>query len=96
MRPICFPEGDAARHDDRHLGYRGCRANERELGPYACGPLPHALQPEMFTLLILFTESLGVRFAVRIEEFFAALLPRRLELGRCDVPVGPALPGDCT
>src|SRR5260221_6836595 len=41
-------------------------------------------------LLILFTESLDVRLAVRIEEFLAALLPRRLEFGRCDVPVGPA------
>src|SRR6266699_4342604 len=41
-------------------------------------------------LLVLFTESLDVRLAVRIEEFLAALLPRRLEVGRCDVPVGPA------
>src|SRR3984893_7734797 len=42
-------------------------------------------------LLILFTESLDVRFAVRIEQFLAALLPRRFEFGRCDVPVRPAL-----
>src|SRR6266550_9523946 len=41
-------------------------------------------------LLVLFTESLDVRLAVRIEEFLAALLPRRFEFGRCDVPVGPA------
>jgi hypothetical protein len=41
-------------------------------------------------LLILFTESLDVRLAVRIEEFLAALLPRRLEFGRCDVAVEPA------
>ena len=41
-------------------------------------------------LLILFTESLDVRFAVRIEEFLATFLPRRLEFGRCDVPVRPA------
>ena len=41
-------------------------------------------------LLILFTESLDVRFAVRIEEFLAALLPRGFEFGRCDVPVRPA------
>jgi hypothetical protein len=41
-------------------------------------------------LLIPFTESLDVRFAVRIEEFLAVLLPRRFEFGRCDVPVRPA------
>jgi hypothetical protein len=41
-------------------------------------------------LLILFTESLNVRFAVRIEGFLAALLPRRFKFGRCDVPVRPA------
>jgi hypothetical protein len=41
-------------------------------------------------LLTLFTESLNVRFAVRIEEFLAALLPRRFKFGRCDVPVRPA------
>jgi len=29
--------------------------------------------------LVLFTESLGVGFTVRIEEFLAALLPRHLE-----------------
>jgi hypothetical protein len=45
-------------------------------------------------LLILFTESLDVRFAVRIEEFLAALLPRRFEFGRCDVPVRPAFFGN--
>jgi hypothetical protein len=33
-------------------------------------------------VLILFTESLDVRFAVRIEEFLAALLPRRFKFGR--------------
>jgi hypothetical protein len=47
-------------------------------------------------LLILFTESLDVRFAVRIEEFLAALLPRRFEFGRCDVPVRPAFLGNGT
>ncbi len=47
-------------------------------------------------LLILFTEGLDVRFAVRIEEFLAALLPRRFEFGRCDVPVGPAFFGNGT
>jgi hypothetical protein len=45
-------------------------------------------------LLILFTESLDVRFAVRIEEFLAALLPRRFECGRCDVPVRAAFLGN--
>jgi hypothetical protein len=41
-------------------------------------------------LLILFRQDLGVGFAVRIEQVFAALLPRFPELGRCDVPVRPA------
>jgi cytochrome bd-type quinol oxidase subunit 2 len=45
-------------------------------------------------LLLLFTESLAVRFAVRIEEFLAALLPRRFEFGRCDVPVRSAFLGN--
>ena len=47
-------------------------------------------------LLILFTEGLDVRFSVRIEEFLAALLPRRFEFGRCDVPVRPAFLGNDT
>ena len=46
--------------------------------------------------LVLFTDSLGVGFAVGIEEFLAALLPRRLEFGRCDVPVRPAFLGNGT
>ena len=46
--------------------------------------------------LILFTESLDVRFAVRIEEFLAALLPRRFEFGSSDVPVRPAFLGNGT
>ncbi len=48
------------------------------------------------TLLVLFSDSLGVGFAVRIEEFLAALLPRRLEFGRCDVPVWSAFFGNGT
>jgi hypothetical protein len=36
---------------------------------------------------ILFTESLDVRFAVRIKELLAASLRCRFEFGRCDVPV---------
>ena len=47
-------------------------------------------------LLILFIESLDVRFAVRIEELLAAFLPRRFEFGRCDVPVRPAFLGNGT
>jgi hypothetical protein len=47
-------------------------------------------------LLILFTESLNVRFAVRIEEFLAALLPSGFEFGRGDVPVRPAFFGNGT
>ena len=45
---------------------------------------------------ILFTESLNVRLAVRIEEFLAALLPRRSEFGPGDVPVRPAFFGNST
>src|SRR6266446_5266456 len=44
-------------------------------------------------LLILFTESLIVHFAVRIKEFLAALLPRRFEFWHCDVPVCPTFFG---
>src|SRR6266481_8442143 len=47
-------------------------------------------------LLILFTESLDVRLAVRIEKFLAALLPRRFEFGCRDVPVRPAFLGNGT
>src|SRR5215213_469188 len=47
-------------------------------------------------LLILLAEGLDVCFAVRVEEFLAALLPRRFEFGRCDVPVRPAFPGHGT
>src|SRR5271165_5668293 len=50
----------------------------------------------LMLLLILFTECLHVRFAVRIEEFLVALLPRRFEFGRGDVPVRPAFPGNGT
>jgi hypothetical protein len=39
---------------------------------------------------------LNVRFAVRIVEFLAALLPRRFKFGRCDVPVRPAFFGNGT
>ena len=49
-----------------------------------------------WNVLILCTESLQVRFAVRIKEFLAALLPRRLKFGRCDVPVRPAFFGNGT
>jgi hypothetical protein len=41
-------------------------------------------------LLILLSDRLGVRLSVRVEEFFPALLPCRLEFGRRDVPVRPA------
>src|SRR4029077_14286094 len=50
--------------------------------------------PRRTALLILFTDRLGVGFAVRIEEVLAALLPRRVEFGRCDVPVWPAFLGN--
>ena len=44
--------------------------------------------------LILFTESLDVRFGVRIAVLPTVLLARSFEFGRCDVPVRPAFPGD--
>jgi hypothetical protein len=47
-------------------------------------------------VLILFSESLDIRLAVRIEEFLAALLPRRFQFGRRDVPVRPAFLGNGT
>src|SRR5271165_7340042 len=40
-------------------------------------------------LLVVFTESLGVGLAVRIKELLTALLPRRFEFRRRDVPVRP-------
>ena len=46
--------------------------------------------------LILFPQRLNVRFAVRVEELFTALLPRGLESGCRDVPIWPALAGDGT
>jgi hypothetical protein len=46
------------------------------------------------TALVLFTESLDVRFAIRIEEFLAAMLPSRFEFGRRNVPVWPAFLGN--
>ena len=51
---------------------------------------PGKHQDRRDVFLILFTESLDVRFAVGIEEFLAALMPRRFEFRRCDVPVRPA------
>src|SRR5258708_4552433 len=54
------------------------------------------VQPMAIPVLILFTEGLDVRLAVRIEEFLAALLPRRFEFGRRDVPVRPAFLEDRT
>ena len=47
-------------------------------------------------LLILLTDSLDVRSAVRIEELLAPLLPLSPEFGRCDVPIRPAFPGHGT
>jgi hypothetical protein len=44
-------------------------------------------------VLVLFAESLQVRFAVRVEKVFAALLPPLFEFGLGDVPVRPAFFG---
>src|SRR5271163_2178925 len=51
-------------------------------------------QPWPGPRLILLADRLGVSFAVRIEALLLALLPGRFELGRSDVPIRPALPGD--
>src|SRR3984893_5800338 len=45
-------------------------------------------------ILILLTDSLGVRLAVWIEELLPSLPPRRFEFGRRDIPVRPAFLGD--
>src|SRR2546427_11682583 len=54
------------------------------------------VQPMAIPILILFTEGLDVRLAVRIEEFLAPLLASRFEFGRRYVPVGPAFLEDRT
>ena len=46
--------------------------------------------------LLLFTESLSVRLAIRMKELFAAFLPRRFEFGCGDVPVRTAFDGHST
>ena len=48
------------------------------------------------SVLILFTDSLRVRFAIWVEEFLAALLPGGLRFRHCDVPIGPAFLDNCT
>ena len=45
-----------------------------------------------YRALVLFAESLDIRFAVGIEEFFAALLPRRSEFRQRDVLLQEHLP----
>lgn len=54
------------------------------------------MHPVALLLLVLFAESLGIGFAIRIEEFLASLLPRRFEFERCDIPVRPAFLGNGT
>ena len=54
---------------------------------------PFSRTPELLPL-VLFAQGLGVRFAVRIKEFLSALLPRRSEFGRGNVPVRPAFLGN--
>ena len=53
----------------------------------------HGLVAVRRVCLILFAESLEIGFAIRIEEFLAALPPRLFEFGRRDVPVRTAFPG---
>ena len=45
------------------------------------------LNQHVFPALVLLTECLEIRFAVRIEEFLGALLPRRSEFGQRNVSV---------
>src|SRR5690349_20288948 len=44
--------------------------------------------------LVLFAESLGVCFAVGIEEFLTALLPGGFKFSTRDVPIRPAFSGN--
>ena len=82
---------------------RSVDENSRERGR-VCIPFESTVPTELTMLaerlqrplLILFSKSLSVGFAVRIEEVLAALLPRRLEFGRCDVPVWPAFLANST
>ena len=65
----------------------------RSAGPFSLQP-SSTIPVTDLAHLVLFTQGLGVRFAVGIEEFFSALLPGRFELGRRDVPVRPAFLGN--
>ena len=67
------------------------------LSEISCGPIvTRKIGLMAMALLILFTESLNVGFAIRVEEFLAALLPRDFEFGCSDVPIRPTFPGNGT
>jgi hypothetical protein len=68
----------------------GCKCREVRGAP------DDVARRDLIALLVLFTESLDIRFAIRIEKFLAALLPRRFEFWRCDVPVRAAFLRDST
>src|SRR5262249_31916582 len=63
---------------------------------YKCRYCRGALSDCLDELLILFPDSLGVGFAVRIKAFLAALFPCRFQFGCCDVPVRSAFLGHGT
>src|SRR5258706_13886611 len=46
--------------------------------------------------LLLSRDGFGVRFPVRVEEFFSPLLPRRFHFLRRNVPIRPAFLYHCT
>ena len=60
------------------------------------GRAPSANDMDPLARLVLLTKSLDVRFAVGIEELFAALLPSCFEFWSCNVPVRPAFLSDGT
>jgi len=76
--------------------FTGHRWSQSEADAGFISSTKRTVEPMAIPLLILFTESLNVGFAVRIEEFLAALLPRRFKFGRCDVPVRTAFFGNGT
>jgi hypothetical protein len=85
---------NSARSDGYARREQVCAPQEIQNVPFEAPP---SIPPEVEEdLLVLFTESLGVCFAVGIEEFLAALLPRRFEFGRRDVPVRAAFLSDGT
>ena len=89
----------AARKAPRHRRhgipaiFRACGVNVRRCSFLSPGGSA-GNQDYSMALLILFTDRLGIGFAVGVEEFLAALLPSGFQFGRGDVPVRAAFPGN--